>query len=253
MRSKIDFRSENGAAYVMEAVIVYPIVMIAVVFLIMVGMTFAQKSMLQHHANELSTYIAKVIRYPGYQYIEKPFYEGDSDGEVTREMVDNAMKQIDPYRYLFNIIGNQYRAPTDSNGDQVVSECEVQIVKYLDGHGFLKPAAGAAPKPSSSTYSGVKYAAEQNGRSCYISATTSRVSVYLGQYYVFADFFRMIGVGGKRMTITGECTTYVCDTVELVRITDMAFDVVNFVAGKLGLDLDKITDAIQKVTGNSGK
>ena len=111
----------------------------------------------------------------------------------------------------------------------------------------------AAPKPPSSTYSGVKDAAEQNGRSCYISATTSRVSVYLGQYYVFADFFRMIGVGGKRMTITGECTTYVCDTVELVRITDMAFDVVNFVAGKLGLDLDKITDAIQKVTGNSGK
>lgn len=253
MKPKIDIRSENGAAYVLEAVIVYPIVLIAVIFLIMMGMTFAQKSVLQHRATELSTYIAKVIRYPGYQNIEKPFYDESSDGEVTREMVDKAMSQIDPYRYILHIVGNQVRSSTDANGNEVVSECEKQIVKYLDGHGFLKPAAGAAPKPDSPTYSGVKDPAELNGRSCYISATTSRVAVYLGQYYIFADFFRMIGVGGKRMTITGECTTYVCDSVELVRITDMAFDVVNFIAGKLGLDLDKITSAIQKVTGNSGK
>lgn len=253
MKTKLDFRSENGAVYVLEAVIVYPIVLIAVIFLIMIGMTFAQKSLLQHRASELSTYITKVIRYPGYQYIEKPFYEESTDGKVTRKMVDEAMEQIDPYRYLCHILGNEFTASKDSNGNEIVSECEKQIVKYLDGHGFLKPASGAAPKPSSSTYSGVKKPGELNGRSCFISATTSRVAVYLGQYYVFADFFRMIGVGGKRMTITGECITYVSDAVELVRITDMAFDVVNFFAGKLGIDIDQISKAIQKVTGNSGK
>lgn len=250
MKHKLNFRSEDGAAYVLEATIVYPIVLISVIFLIMVGFTYAQKSLLQHRANELSSYLVKVIRYPGYNKIEPPFYVNDGKVDTSLEAVNGAMEQIDPYRYIMGIFGQQYD-DTKQAGVTIVKGCSEETVEYLAEHSYLK-AADDAPEPTTDNYKGADPSKLQ-GRSCYISATTSRVAVYLGQYYVFSNMFRMIGIGGTRMTITGESVSYVCDTVEIARVTDMAFDVVSFISGKLGFDTEKITSAIQKLTNNSGK
>ena len=245
---KINLRSEEGAATVLEAMIVYPIVLLAVVFLVFMGFINVQKGFMQHCADELSTYIAKVIRYPGYDKLQNSFMDEDNSPITIAEM-NTAAKQIEPYRYLFNL-GKDYSQSGSSSSDVIPDNAKKIVVDYLKKHGFLKAEPGTAPQPK--TNLGSKAVSEQSGgRRCTISANTSRVVVYLGQNFIFADFFRMIGIGGKKVAITGQSTAYVCDSVEIMRVTDCAFDAANFLLGKLGVDLSNVKEALAKFTGNS--
>ena len=54
------------------------------------------------------------------------------------------------------------------------------------------------------------------------------------------------------MVISGESTSFINDSVEFLRNTDMIFDAANFLAQKMGIDVDKIKEVIQKITGNAG-
>ena len=250
MKYKLDLRSEDGAAYVLEATIVYPIVLVATLFLIILGFTHVQKALLQHEATELSTYIAKVIRFPGYALIDQPFYMEDS--AITLDGYNSAMEEIKPYRYLFNMNGD-FSFGDDSKGEELLPKCAKEMVQtYLVKHGFLKGDERSIPTPEIASYNNVQNEVWA-GRRCVISANSSRVVVYLGQDFVLSNMFRMIGLGNKKLVLSGQCTSYVCDSVEIVRITDMAFDLIDFLAGKLNFDLEKITDSISKITGNSGK
>lgn len=247
-----EFRSEKGAASVLEATIIFPIVFIAVIFLIFLGFTYAQRAYLQYHASQLSEYISKAILYPGYQYLEKPFYSNNANsGEVTLEDVNNAMKHNDPYRYFQGLFISQYKISDVENRDIVETAADKMVGEYLTKHGFLKPSNGSLSKPEKDSF---KNANEKtaNGFICAISADTSRVSVYIAQNYIFASFFRLIGMGEKYMVISGESTSFINDSVEFVRNTDMIFDAANFLAQKMGIDVDKIKEVIQKITGNAG-
>lgn len=246
MKYKADLRSEDGAAYVLEATIVYPIVLVAAMFMIILGFTHLQKSFLQHSATELSTYLAKVIRYPGYEYIETPFYEKNSGEEVSAadmdKRVNKAMERVEPYRYLFNVF-------TFKGDDDLISDTAKEMVNtYLVKHGYVKGNEKSIPDTPSDIGSGES--AVGAGRRCTIVANSSHVTVYIGQNYILSSLYRMIGLGGKRLDLSGQATAYVCDSVEIVRLTDTAFDLANFIAGKLGIDFSKISGYISKLTGN---
>ena len=249
MKNKNDIRSEEGAASVLEATIVFPLVFLVVIFLIFMGFTYLQRGVLNFHASQLSNYISKVICYPGYEYIEQPFYEKKHD--VTLNDIKKAMDAQAPYRYLFGLFGTEYSAPTDSNGRELIKTCAEKMAKeYLSEHTIIKAAKGSVSVPSSLDSGTV---IEQNGYICAISDNTSRVTVFLGQNFIFADFFKMIGVGGKSMVISAQSTSFVSDSLEIVRLTDMAFDLTNFAMRKLGINteqIDHIKEMIAKVTNN---
>ncbi len=247
MKNKFDFRSEDGAASVLEAIIVYPLVFLVVIFLVLLGFTYVQKGYLTYHSQHLASYIAKVVCYPGYNYIEEPPYKTGSTA-VTVKDIDNAMKQEAPYRYFFGLFG-EYTAAKDQKGD-IIPQCAEHMAKdYLTKNGFLKSSGGTVDIPASMDFKDSRRVNE-NGYACSISANTSRVVVYLGQNYVFANFFRMIGVGGAKMTIGSRSTAFITDSLEVVRITDNVFELANFVTGKFGIDTGKITKYIKKVTQN---
>lgn len=246
---KIDFRSEDGAALVFEAMIVYPIVLLSVIFLVFMGFINVQKGFMQHCADELSTYIAKVIRYPGYDKLQDSFMDEDN-ADITLGNVNAAMEQIDPYRYLFNL-GKDFSDSGSASKDVIPDNAKKIVTEYLISHGFLKAADATAPVSLSAEFKNSYTDAENAGRRCMISANSSRVVVYLGQNFIFADFFRMIGIGGKQMAITGQSTAYICDSVEVIRVTDCAFDAANFLMEKLGIDISNVKEAIKKFTGNS--
>lgn len=245
---RLDFRSEEGAATVFEAMIVYPIVLLAVVFLVFMGFINVQKGFMQHCADEISTYIAKVIRYPGYDKLQDSFMDEDN---APIEIIDmnSAAKQIEPYRYLFNL-GKDYSDSGSASKDVIPGIAKKAVVDYLKKHGFLRAEPGTPPTPNSGSFGSKAVSEQDGGRRCMISANTSRVVVYLGQNFIFADFFRMIGIAGKKTAITGQSTAYVCDSVEIMRVTDCAFDAANFLLGKLGIDLSNVKEAIAKFTGN---
>lgn len=249
-----EFRSEKGAASVLEATIVFPLVFLIVIFLIFMGFIYVQKSYVQYHADHLSLYISKMIQYPGYQYIDKPYYNKDSNnntGVVTFDDIKNAMKCSDPYRYFMGLFNGDYRIADHNSSRDVVDEAATGMVNnYLASHGFLKPSnSGKLSAPTSGNFKNATVR-ESDGYVCAIAADTSKVSVYLAQDFVFAKFFSMIGIGGRTMAISGVGTTFITDSVEFMRNTDMIFDAANFLANQLGIDIDKIKDVISKITGN---
>lgn len=244
-----ELRSEKGAASVLEATIVLPVVFLCVLLLVFLGFTYAQKAFLQYHAARLSAYISKTIVYPGYQNIQKPFYSGSgSSANVTLQDVNAAMRSKDPYRYLKGLFKTEY-VSMDADGRKITETAADKMVsEYLMSHGFLKADGGSLKKPDTDKFKNAKEKSA-NGFICAISADTSKVSVYIAQNYMFASFFRMIGMGDKYTTISGQSTAFVNDSVEFVRNTDMVFEAANLLAQKLGIDVEKIKDVIGKITG----
>lgn len=243
-----ELRSEKGAASVLEATIVLPVVFLCVVLFVFLGFTYAQRAFLQYHSSQLSGYISKTILYPGYQFIQEPFYKSSGSDTVTVEKVSAAMRAKDPYRYLLGLFKDEY-TPENANGRGIPEEsAESMVEKYLVNHGFMKASGGSLKDPSGQNFSSAKIK-RANGFICAVAADTSKVSVYLAQNFKFASFFRMIGMGDKFTVISGQSTSFINDSVEFVRNTDMIFDVANFIAEKLGIDIDKITETISKITG----
>lgn len=245
-----ELRSEKGAASVLEATIVLPIVFISVILLIFLGFTYAQRAFLQYHASQLSGYISKAILYPGYQYIEQPFYSNSGkNSAVTLNDVNEAMKHDDPYRYLTGLFNPQSKIKDVEGRNIVETSADKMVSDYLTKHGFLKASGGDLKKPGTKNFAKATVR-NANGFMCAIYADTSKVSVYIAQNYMFASFFRMIGMGDKYTTISGQSTSFISDSVEFIRNTDMVFDVANMLAQKMDIDVDKIKEVIGKLTGN---
>lgn len=233
--------SEEGNATIIEATIIFPIVFLCVVFLIFSGFTFVQKATLQSISDRLSSYIARCIAYPGYDEIIDPFYE-PAKNTPTTQRIKNAMSRSDPYRYAFGLFG------LNSDVKRVSEKAQKKMAEdYLVSVSFLKPSSN-----------NVKYPAElaslnptvQNGYVCAIDASTSSITVYLGQNFIFSGMFSMIGMNGKGQMIYGKSTANVIDTPEMIRLVDFAFDTVEDIATGLGIDVEKIKKFINKMTGN---
>lgn len=245
-----EFRSEKGAASVLEATIVFPLVFLVVVFLVFLGFTYAQQGLLQYNASRLASYIAKTIQYPGYDKIEEPFFDRTEIRVLTLEEFDAAMKQNDPYRYLKGLFVQDYCLKKEEYERLSKNAVEKMAPDYLSKHGILKPGNVSPAEPSEELFPEKKSDKNKSGGTiCVISADTSKVRVYLAQTFTFANFFRMIGVGGKVTNISGQSTAFINDSTEFVRNVDMVFDATNFLAKKLDIDVSKITETIKKLKG----
>ena len=242
---KIDFKSEGGAALVLEAVIVYPIALVAIAFLILWGMTFLQRGYLQYTASQLSGYIARTIVYPGYEKIDLPFYDTRTVSQL--DGVNQAMEVHNPYRYFFGLDGEVKNIINTSRQEMVENR--------MPGAGFLKAREGdTVHVPDDMNDADIVYQSpRRNGYVCAISAKSGFARVYLAQNYIFADFLRMIGLGGAKLTIYGDSLQYMSDSVEIVRVTDWAYDTINMLLDRAGIDfnLEKIGSTLKKITGMS--
>ena len=237
MRKRIDFKSEDGAALVLEAVIVYPIALVAVMFLIMWGLTYLQQGYLQYQASSLSNYIARCTVYPGYEKIDAPFYEARQT--TILQSINSAMEVHNPYRYFGGL---------DEDITKIVEESKTKMVdEFIPSKGFLK-AAEDHDIPVPDDLKGMEVQSTgKRGYTCAIVAGTGFSRVYIAQNYIFADFFRMIGLGGKKMVIYGDSMQYIGDSVEVVRVTDFAFDAIEWVIGLFGSDADATLKKIRSV------
>ncbi|MBR1432584.1 hypothetical protein [Ruminococcus sp.] len=232
------FKDERGNSSVVEAAIIYPVVFVCVLFLIMSGFTYAQKALLQANADRLSTYIANCISFPGYDELVDPFYEPAKSTAMTTR-ISSAMLRSEPYRYVAGLFG------LNSDVKRVASESQKGMVNgFLNNISYLKPSSNDVPIPAEMSKLSPS---KNNGYICAISADTASITVYLGQSYIFANYFRFIGLNGKKQLIYGKSTANVSDNVELIRIVDFAFDTIEEVSNKLGIDVDKIKNFINKI------
>lgn len=243
----LKFRSEEGAAYVAEAIIVYPIVFLTVVLLLITGFTYVQRGYLNYRSQKIADYLAKCVSYPGYAYIERPDYLPRT-GSVTIGDLNAAMKQNAPYRYLFGIFGNE-TGIKDSDGDNLAKQYAAYMAEEsMPKKGYLKSSGGDIPVHDGfrSEHTVIN---TEDGYACAISATTSRIKVYMGQKYTFSRLFSMIGFGGRNMIIHATSTAAVSDSLEIVKTTDMGIDMAAFLSKKLGFDMSKVKTLKEIIQG----
>lgn len=237
-------KSESGAATIIEAIIIVPMVFVCVMFLIFSGLTFVQKAVLQSTADRLSQYISRCVAYPGYGEIIDPFYAPPKNTPLQTR-IDTAMGYSDPYRYVAGLFG--------LNSQTKVSAADAEKAMLKDG--YLKAVTFLEPSTTN-----VEYPAEldklspatKDGYVCAISASTSNITVYLGQNFMFAKYFEMIGIADKKMMIYGKSTSNVTDVPETVRLVDFAFDTVEDIVGAFeGGDelINKVKNAIKSISG----
>lgn len=255
----LKIRSEEGASNILEAIIVYPVVLIAVVFLLVLGFTYVQEGYLNYKSQELSDYLAKCVIYPGYAYIEKPEYFTGST--ITLGDIKGAMKAQAPYRYLFGIFGAETSVEDSSGGDIAQNYAQLMTNGYLENHGYLKSYSGDIDfydvfnegksklikddvgnivGRSKNTGPQVLETNATGGYLFAVRASTSQVEVYMAQNYVFARFFGMIGMGNRKIAISAKGISAVSDSLEIVKTTDMATDMITFLANKLGFDVKNV-------------
>ncbi len=242
-------KSESGAASILEATILFPIVLVTVMFLIFVGFTFLQRAILQSTADRLSQYLSRCVAYPGYTELIDPFYEPAKDTSWENR-VKNAMadEYSDPYRYTFGIFGlySKTKEYAQTGRDAMLKN------GYLEKVSFLKPSTTEVGIPAELASLSPE---TENGYVCGISASTSNITVYLGQKYIFAGFYDVIGIGNAEMMIYGKSTSNVTDVPETVRLVDWSFDTVeklvcNMGDGKGAEIVEKVKEAIKKISGN---
>ena len=266
----LKIRSEEGASSIVEAIIVYPIVLIAVVFLLVLGFTYVQEGYLNHKSQSISDYLAKSIIYPGYSYIEKPEYMKEAEA-ITIGDINAAMKAQAPYRYMFGIFGAETSVKDSSGGDLAENYAKFMANDYLSKHGFLKAYSGEIDFYDVFKEGEAELGQDENGNIgyyysnapkvlatnaeggylCAIRATTAQVEVYMAQNYVFARFFRMIGMGNRNYTISAKGISAVSDSLEIVKTTDMATDMITFLAQRLGFDISKVKTLREIIQGKN--
>lgn len=264
----LKIRSEEGAASVLEAIIVYPIVFVVVVLLLILGLTYVQEGYLTYQSQQLSEYLAKSITYPGYPNIEKPKYT-NSDGTISIGDINEAMKANAPYRYMFGIFSDDAGIKDNNNENLAAKYVNYMAYDYLKNNGFLKASSGKIDffdafdeRENSldnnndgsivSIRKGPKYLKENGGDGylCAINATTSKVDVYMAQNFVFSRFFNIISLGNRKMYVKATGMTAVSDSLEIVKTTDMVTDMVTFLGKKLGFDTSKFKTLKEIIQGN---
>ena len=194
----------------------------------------------------MADYYAKVVQYPGYQYIEAPLTVGKhTDGELDR--VNKAMEVHNPYRYLFGL----FNSVDDGIGTTVVNDVTGMVNTYLPSHSFLKADKRSTPDlPDGFRPLSDKASPSANGYICAVSISNSHVKVFVGQRYIFSRMFNMIGMGNKYTNITATATMFTNDSTEFIRNCDFIFSTVDMIIEKTGFDTQKITDVVNLFTGN---
>lgn len=214
------FRSQKGAVSVVEAALVYPVVIISCIALIYAGIFMYESAVLESRAASVAVLTAKNISFSGLEkladdgYSERMKFENDiSRGKVRRAYRDNA-----PYRYLIT--------------SEISSETEKKAIRYAAD--TILPA-----------YS-------EKCRIDVIPNFLSReVRVRISRKVMLPHLFEIIGVEDSR-SVGVSARALVSDPAEFLRNTDIAFDTAGYISERFGLDkkkdllMEKIKTALER-------
>lgn len=220
-------KDENGAVMLIEAVFIYPIVFLAIFFLIYVGLFILQYMSVSAYAQKVALLASREVAYPGYiNLVSKDVYttsaveadlgtdaEGNTinsfSGKVTLNF-DPKKAQVNAYRYW---------------GDPLSSESKTVLVNILKEMVKKNSIIGAGGD---------------------VKATVEAENYFVTQYVKvsvsqpLASFPVLDAFGIEQPTVSATVQASVNDTDELVRNVDFAVDAIRAIAKKLGIDTDNI-------------
>ncbi len=220
-------KEENGAAMLIEAVVIYPIVFLAIFFLIYVGLFILQYMSVSAYAQKVALLASREVAFPGYiSLVSEDVYTTaaveadlgtDSDGDQATSFKGMVKMNFDPK----NAQVNAYRYW----GDPLSSESKTVLVNILKEMVDKNSLIGAEGEVTASVE------AENYFVTQYVKVSVSQP---LAGFAVL-DFF-----GIEQPTVSATVQASVNDTDELVRNVDFAADAIKAIAKKLGIDAGSI-------------
>lgn len=208
-------RDEDGAVPIVEMTLIFPFVLVVIAFLLYLGSYILQSATMYNDAQMIAVLASREETIPGYHllygvggYTTKADFNWDTNSALPgKEVVDDIMKNHDPYRYW----------STDSV-NKIKSNLEEETVKLIQKNSFL-----AATNVECNIIS-------KGG------ALNKSIEVNIVKKVTLPGVFQYIGVKGDAdINVTAVAVS--SDNCEFIRDTDLAFSVAenawsNFKFGK---------------------
>ena len=223
-------KDQTGAALVVEAVVVYPLVILCLFFLIYMGLIIIQSSVLNATAQKMALVAAREVAYPGYLTIAGENAYATTGVEMNTSSTVNLtfetkQVKIEAYRYW--------------SSDPLSSAAKDKIRTMI-----CDPKKGVVKAQSLLDLGKVDAKI-----SCSNYAVTQFVTVTIEQEIMDISAFRYFGIESPKLT--ARAIAAVNDSDEFVRDVDLIVDAVDWLANKLGINISelraKVEGAIDKI------
>lgn len=222
--SKRDVRTEtvvneqSGAAPLIEASFIYPLIILAVLVLIYTGIYVLELSLMQDKARSAAVYTARTMSFPGYSDAagqdDKDSVFGWCNTQVSASQVNAAYKKIRPYRYITESSG----ICNDSSG----------VTGYVQSLFFKSDQVRCTTDCSKRYISGRK------------------ITVTIEKDVSMPRIFKYIGFG-PRKSMKVSASDIVSDNAEFIRNTDLTADCLGSLSERYGLT-DRLKSMREKLS-----
>jgi len=239
-------KSESGAVEMVEAVIIYPFVFLALGVIIYLGIYMIQYATVQTYAEKIALYGAREIASPGYlEMITSANRQAvlgsaavEADMDVTEEdglaVIDSGTMKINfdpgnvdvrPYRYWsFDTKNEEASGPFSKSSMTILNG----LLKNMVSNNSILCSNDVETNIECENYFLVQF-----------------VNVTVSQKIKGMEMLSFFGIDTPKVEVSCKCP--VNDVDEFVRNTDFAFDTIEALAEKLGIDVDKLKDKIEDV------
>lgn len=215
---------QNGAIMT-EASLVFPLVLLTVVAILVLGMMKFQESMVQFGAQKIAAAAAREAVYKNYQE-----YIGKSEGmEIDLKEFPSETNVIEYYKNndLYRLFGKDFAS--------IEQSFTTQLTDFVNNYSFL---------------TGMNVEADVS----IASVLSPMVSVTVEYKIKLPGFLGLIGLPDSWKMETG-AYAFAGDPTEFVRNIDIAVDLLDFLLDKLGLSdrvdifLEKLDSIMKKIGG----
>ncbi len=233
-------RNEDGAAELVEAAIIYPVVFLALFVLIYVGLYIMQSMTIVSYTQKIATLAARDVACVGYIKTD----EDDADGVIYSS------------RFSQNTTEGQFKITEGSGNANSLDGVnitfmpkEVNVRAYRYWGNPLEDSVKACCEDM------LKQLANQNSIICAsddLDVTVTCENVFITQYVNakieqdLASFAVLEYFGIDTPSVAATAKVSVSDTDELVRNTDFVIDTLTTVAKKFGVNVDSVKETIVK-------
>lgn len=210
-------KEENGAVQIIEATVVYPLVVLAAVSMIFLGMYVFETALLNDRADALAVTAAKTLTFSGYDEFGDIYTElcvPPNSPQPDRKSVEKAFGRNRPYRYLLT-------GETDSRFSDSAAE-------YASGLMF----------PSDQTVCKVEVRRNLFDR---------EVAVIIEKEIRLPSVLKIAGIN-EYMKITASASASTSDPAEFIRNTDLVVNSAAEFAEKSGAS-EKLTEIRTRISG----
>lgn len=220
-------RNDDKGAIMVEASIYYPIVILTVFSMIYLGMLLYQESLLDLQVQRIAMVGAREVAYPGYVA-----FMGDGLGAASVDFNEGS----DLSRYVEEYYEeNAYELYKEWRKDysSVETSLEYELTELLDRYTFLTGLS-----------SNVDVTVDAN-------LISKKITVRADYGLEVPKFLTYVGVP-ERLTLKTSVKQNASNPTELVRNTELAIDLVEFLLERFGVK-DKVGDFLKKVEGVKNK